>query len=572
MGTWPLWPEIAIDWNRYRLSRTEKDMKRGDPKVNRWQNGKPFDFRAGFDGDERLYNNETCVYDRQYSAPAPYQYLYSMFAYSLLPSGASEPTDFKITRTLPLEPELPAGEDIFSTVDVPVNKYGEWVAGAAGTHHFKTRDPLYGDLFGYTGFEQATTGDYIWLGGIKERHHRREPHNAWNLTRRTCYALVTGSEIYPAIVNDEQTNDLFVKVLLFKQGGQDVIGVYAVNFHDNPRKLDVSLPAPWAGKVAAQVFDEHAADWADARDVELTPKDETVRIERTVAAGGPWLMLIYPPGGEATLALLKASTPRPLWPWGNGNVAEGDVVLRWEPSRARAEVTYEVQVAKEMLFRAEDLIEKQNGLATAEVKTLAKLEPNRRYHWRVRATTGPGESTAWSRPASFWYQAGAGTAPAQVNGDAPAEEVKVPRVAKVDLAPFTDADNLAHAGSHFSHPNYWEGAGEAVDGFDGSAWVPDATDPNEGRKAQFPCWWAVRFDAEQTVSRVVLLWGKDLHAKEFEIQHWVGQAWQTAKTVTGSAEPRTEVTLDAPLKTRAVRIRITAPAAASIALAEVCIK
>jgi hypothetical protein len=190
----------------------------------------------------------------------------------------------------------------------------------------------------------------------------------------------------------------------------------------------------------------------------------------------------------------------------------------------------------------------------------------------VRATTGPGLSTGWSRPASFWYQAGAGASPAAVTGDARAEEVKVPRAEKVDLSPFTDADNLAHAGAYFSHPNYWEGAGEAVDGFDGSAWVPDATDPNEGRKPEFPCWWAVRFDAAQAVRKVSLLWGKDLHAKDFEVQAWDGKAWQTVKTIAGNAAPRSDVALDTPAKTRAIRLRITAAANKSIALAEVYMK
>jgi hypothetical protein len=124
MGTWVQIPEIAIDWNRYRLSRTEKDMKFGDPKVNRFANGKPFNFQAGFDGDERAYNNETCVYDRNYIGPAPYQFLYAMFSYALLPTSAGEPQEFKITRSLPLSPEEPPTHDIFSEVDQPINRYG----------------------------------------------------------------------------------------------------------------------------------------------------------------------------------------------------------------------------------------------------------------------------------------------------------------------------------------------------------------------------------------------------------------------------------------------------------------
>jgi hypothetical protein len=54
------------------------------------------------------------------------------------------------------------------------------LSALAGTHRLRTRDPLYVRPVRYTGFEQATTGDYIWLSGIKERHHRREGANAWN--------------------------------------------------------------------------------------------------------------------------------------------------------------------------------------------------------------------------------------------------------------------------------------------------------------------------------------------------------------------------------------------------------
>ena len=73
-----LQPEVAIDFNRYRLGRSEKDMTLGDPKVHRWGNGQPFDYRAGLRGDELMYNSENGIW-LWYSAPSPYQYLQGFF-------------------------------------------------------------------------------------------------------------------------------------------------------------------------------------------------------------------------------------------------------------------------------------------------------------------------------------------------------------------------------------------------------------------------------------------------------------------------------------------------------------
>src|SRR3712207_7753232 len=53
--------------------------------------------------------------------------------------------------------------------------------------------------------------------------------------------------------NDTATTEIYTLSL---HDALPIFGVYAVNFHEQPRKLDVTLPAPWAGKVPAQVFDE----------------------------------------------------------------------------------------------------------------------------------------------------------------------------------------------------------------------------------------------------------------------------------------------------------------------------
>jgi hypothetical protein len=82
----------------------------------------------------------------------------------------------------------------------------------------------------------------------------------------------------------------------------------------------------------------------------------------------------------------------------------------------------------------------------------------------------------------------------------------------------------------------------------------------------------VRFDAEQSVSRVSLMWVEGMIAKDFEVQTWDGKRWQTAKAIKGNVGTRADIALDAPVKTLAVRVWITAPEKATAHLAEVCIK
>ena len=58
-----------------------------------------------------------------------------------------------------------------------------------------------------------------------------------------------------------------------------------------------------------------------------------------------------------------------------------------------------------MLFRLEDLLATQAGITAVEWKTTTPFVADHRYHWRVRAMDPAGNSTPWSRPQSFWFQA-----------------------------------------------------------------------------------------------------------------------------------------------------------------------
>lgn len=570
MGQWVQIPEIAIDFNRYRLNRTEDDMLHGEPEVNRWGDGRPFRYTAGFDGDEHLYNNETCIYDRNYSAPSAYQFLHAMFSYSLLPTARSEPQKFSITRTLPLLHDEPPSDDIFTEIEVPINRYGRWVEGAAHTQRFQTEDPLYGDLFGYTGFEYGNTGDYIWLSGVKERHHRREPFNSYNLIRRTCYAFVTSGQVYPAVLNNDEASDLFLKTLLVKQDWREILAVYAVNFDERAHRLDVSLPVGWTEPTVGLVFDGAASDWADAQEVVFKPWRGMLRIQTRLAAREPWCVFLYPPTGRSYAVFGGPSTPQPLSPWGNQNVADGRVVLRWRSSargQSRAPVTYAAQVAREALFRPEDIVFTDDNVSVPEcIVPQGVLDDGVRYHWRVRAVDELGRSSGWSRPHAFWYRSERG---AHIEGDAPVLEISVPRAqATPTLVPYDNQDNLARRGVPFAHGNYWEGAGKAVDGLAESRWISD----DMQRRPILPAWWAVRWDEENQFTTVRILWAKDMVGKDIDVQVWDGTAWKTIEAVRANNEPETELTLVQRATTRAVRLWISAGVKDQVGIAEIYIR
>jgi hypothetical protein len=115
------------------------------------------------------------------------------------------------------------------------------------------------------------------------------------------------------------------------------------------------------------VFDENAADWSDAKEQTITPTadgredpgDDPPRRRRGACS-------FTPIRRTPASAFVRLQTPRPIRPWGNSERARSAcVVLRVGDGSASApdapSALYEVEVAKEMLFRAEDLIERKSA-------------------------------------------------------------------------------------------------------------------------------------------------------------------------------------------------------------------
>jgi len=526
-------PEQALDLNRYRLSRSEKDMIFGDPKVNRWGNGRPFDFRAGFRGDEMMYNSENGIWGTGYAGPTPYQFLHGFFSYSLLPTGASEPRDLKIiTRSSPTD-----------TKELPVRRYGEWVNGAGGTKRLRTVDPLYGDMFGWTGQEYCNFGDYISMVGIKEPHHRLPGADAFGLVRRTCYAFVTSGPVVPALLNPGSSDQLFVKALVQTFDHRQYIGLYAANFTDKAQALDVTLPVALPAGAVASVYTDRAWDWrASAKPLAL-PAGEDFRYQTQIPALGAWLVLIPVTDDVIAGAFGLPAPPTPLAPALDGAVSEGLPSFKWTPAR---QSRFTVEIAREALFRPQDRVEIAEGVPEASYTMREAPAERWRYFWRVRAVDGEGKGGLWSAPRAFvyrWEEYSKAFPPREAAG-APAQFA----VNRPD-----DPGNLAWQGEIWGTGGSMNSPTRAIDGQEFSFWANEGSS-KDGKPAE----WCVIWPQSASLRSVEIRWNEELPPLEFALQvSDDGKTWTDLLKKAGDIETLTELTLPKPASARYLRILIT---------------
>ena len=163
-----------------------------------------------------------------------------------------------------------------------VDVFGRWVNGAFHTQRLATEDPLYGDMFGWTGFEYANRGDYILQAGVKEARHRKAPYDVYQLIRREACAFMTSAAVYPCELLDADCEHLIVKSLIGLEDGRRFIGLYAVNFDNKSHTLHVSLPIAGSGVAKARIFDAQAHDWVWGQQAELPIKDGAIRYRTEV--------------------------------------------------------------------------------------------------------------------------------------------------------------------------------------------------------------------------------------------------------------------------------------------------
>jgi len=528
------YPEAAITFNRYRLNRTEADMTLGDPKVNRWGNGRPFDFRAGMRGDEMMYNSENGIWNTGYSGPAPYQFLHGFFSYGLLPTGASEPRDLKVTLR----------ESLTETKDVNIRRYGEWIEGAGGTKRLRTVDPLYGDLFGWTGQEYCNFGDYISMVGIKEPHHRQPPKDAFGLARRTCYAFVTTGPVVPVQANKGNSDQLFVKGLAQTIDYRQYIGVYAANFTDQAQALDVTLPIAFPAGAIASVYTDRAWDWQASAKPLVMPAGDEFRYQAQVPALGAWLALIPVTGDTLAGALGLPASPTPLAPVMDAAISEGLPTFRWEATDRQARFT--VEVAREALFRPQDRIELAEGLTGASYTMKAPPAEGWRYFWRVREIAADGKGGQWSAPSAFVYRWEEYSKAFPPQAAAPVK----PRPATRRL---DDPGNLAWQGEIWGTGGSMNSPTRAIDGQEFSFWANE-----DGSKDGKPAEWCVIWLHPVSLRSVEIQWHEELPPLEFALQvSDDGKTWTDLLKKAEDIETVTELTLPQPARVRFFRILIT---------------
>ena len=545
------YPEVAIDFNRYRLGRTQEDMILGDPRANRWGSGQPFDYRAGLRGDELMYNSENGFWSSGYSAPAAYQFIHGFFSYSLLPTGSSEPRDLKIT----------ARKSLTETRDVTVNLYGRWIEGAGHTKRLRTVDPLYGDLFGWTGEEHCNSGDYITMVGIKDRHHRLPPHDAYGLVRRICYSFVTAGPVMPAYLNPGSSDELFVKCMLQVFNLEHYIGLYAANFDDRPHPLDVTLPIPFAGEKEALVFDNRAGDWRDARRLRILA-GRPFRYRQSIPALSAWLVLIPAELSEIAHALDLPAPPLPLSPAPDAAVTQDQPTFVWRSADARG-VRYVVEVAREALFRSQDRVELSQPVAALAYTMAAAPQEQSRYFWRVRAADVQGRSGLWTAPSPFVYRwpeyssiYSPKESPTGPGAPAPPAPPEWQRLA--EQHGLRTAENLAWQGEIFATGGHMNSPSRAVDSQAFSYWTNGEDETNS--QFALPAEWCLIWPEPVRIRSVKILWLEDHIPRQFVLQasHDAANWTELFKSEQGG-ELFTHMELPRSVKARYFRLYITAP-------------
>jgi len=532
------YPEIAIDLNRYRLSRTEKDMTLGDPKVNRWGGGQPFDYRAGFRGDEPIYNSENGIWNTGYCGQTPYQFLQGFFSYSLLPTGASEPRDLNIQTRASLT----------EMKEQTVRRYGEWVEGAGNTKRLRTVDPLYGDMFGWTGMEYCNFGDYISMVGIKEPHHRVAPNDAFGLARRTCYAFVTAGPVIPAEMNPGSSDDLFVKALAQTFNSQTYIGIYAANFSTVPQALDVTLPFAFPAGTQALVFDDRAWDWLASARLLSVPAGDSFRYTTMAPALSAWLVLI--PVSPETLAAacdLPAAPAQLSLP--DMSVEEGLPAFNWKAADPRA--SYTVEVGREAIFRPRDRVELAEGVTGTSYTMKAAPAERWRYFWRVAAVDEQGKRGPWSAPRAFVYRwpEYAAVFPAK-EAAAPSPLWPTPAGRLLD-----DEGDLTWQGDIFGTGGNMNSPTRAIDRQDSTFWT-NGTDEGNAQH-QLPAEWCVIWPQTTTLRSVKIEWKQDMLPGEFTLQvSDDAKVWRQLLKLSDNIGVVTELILPQPVTARYFRINI----------------
>lgn len=403
------YPEVALEMNRLRLGRSEKDLVVPKPErlagsEDPYRVGKDggivftkpeefdvkgaqtssLDYRVGFDGDEELSNDETVGFGAGTATylqgdNTAYRFLYGLIAYSLLPTGEGESKE-------------PPGVKI----------HGVWENGPKYTKRLRTKDPLFGDLFGFSRWEYCSSGGSYGMRGPLERCARRPPEDAFLALRRAGLGFQADGPVFPVCINDKDSANLLIKAFTGHFDWVPFIELAAVNEDDVPHALDVSLYVGHNQPIEMLVFNDRAALKHDGRAERVSPQDGELRYQATVPGRSAWQVLIFDKDGKLSSWAGAPDTPTVLAPQKDADLGTAPVALKWGSGKPGA--SYILQLGTEALFAKKHLLQEEMVKGNEFAVPERFLKPKTRLWWRVRAVAEDGTSSAWSAPSSFCYQ------------------------------------------------------------------------------------------------------------------------------------------------------------------------
>ena len=455
--------------------------------------------------------------------------------------------------------------------------YGDWETGAFHTQRLRTKDPLYGGMFGYTGLQYCNSGDWPWQCGIKEGYHRRPGYNGYALMRRTAQAWLTGGSVYPAEITETDSHNMIVKVTGIVMDYKPRLQVVAVNFDSKAHQLGVRLPVAAEDAVRSVLLDEGCASWMDRKELSFRPDNGWLELASTVEPGGVEQYILYVPDKHAYAGLRVPATPEPTAPGDGISLAAQDVGLAWAAVSNAA--SYAVQISDQPHFREGSVLFEQSELQVNSLQAAnsfaGKLRDENVYFWRVRAIGENGGSSAWSTARRFavnWDRYQQFYAAYQDHhkrfflkggqaDDILAEGRRM--LHKYELQGLDNAlqkDGVSYSAAPLSYSKYTVAASWAVDGNWLSKWSTGLYVPAEKAfvgGADFPVRWAASFEEPTTLGHLKIYWG-DAKGVDVDMKALLDGRWQTVAACRGNTASVTILQPAAPLETESFRLDVLA--------------
>ena len=551
-------PDIVMKMNRYRMNRSEKDLLAKNLPANEvtgenfmigvvggglspvnskdmksdGADTKPLDYRCGFDGDEELSNDETVGWGGSSSTylqgdSTAYNFLNGLIAYSLLPTAAADKRD-------------------------SVKTYGEWMNGPFHTQRLQTRDPLFGDLFGFNRWEYCASGDCNSMRGPIAPWARIGVHDAFSALRRACLSFQLDGPVYPVRLNNPDSENLIIKAVTGMFEWTPVTELAVVNQDGKEHLLDITLYVGHNNPVEAHIFDDKAARKHDAQRVMFTPVNGEINYKTAVPALRAWQLIIFNKEGDVSAWTGAPSVPLATAPLRDADLTQQPVVLKWQLSPSSNNCV--IQLAKEAIFSDKHIVKEE--IITGQEYTVPSelLKDKTRLWWRVRAVNKNGVGSAWSVPRPFCYQwperaklmKEMGENKKRLN-DAEDNVWLKTNIRERELGLDKDRNNAVSRATLVTSNAVYPGppSGAAVDFSFESVWT-----------APLPATWTLIWDKPETVHNIRIYWHEKMIGNNYRILGKVDEKWLELLNVKGNTQTDARHELEKPVSIFQLQLEI----------------